>query len=59
MGEDLEMPNMKINKKLRQTVLNNKKSWDTLTHKSPSNIPTVKNNKIHESAGKKDFMNFV
>lgn len=54
MGEDFEMPSMRTNQRLRQTVLNSKKSWDTLTHKSPSNLNKKK--KICESAGNKDFM---
>lgn len=57
MGEDLEWPSMRTNLKLRQTLLNDKKSWDTLTHKSPAN--NNKNNKIHESAGKKDFKSII
>jgi hypothetical protein len=56
LGEDFEMPSIRTNQKLRQTFTN-KKSWDTLTYKSPNNIN--KKRKIHESAGKKDFSNIL
>jgi hypothetical protein len=50
------MPSIRTNQRLRQTFTN-KKSWDTLTYKNPNNIN--KKRKIHESAGKKDFLNIV
>ena len=31
------MPNMKTNQRLRQTIFTDKRSWDTLTTKSPAN----------------------
>jgi hypothetical protein len=55
MGEDFEMPSIRTNQKLRQTVINDKKSWDTLTCKAP----TTNKQKISESAGKNDFMKTI
>lgn len=39
------MPSIRTNQRLRQTVLNNQKSWDTLTCKNAKN--TNKAKKIH------------
>lgn len=47
MGEDFEMPSIRTNQKLRQTVLNSQKSWDTMTYKSPGNSNKNKNKKVH------------
>lgn len=51
------MPSIRTNQKLRQTVLNTQKSWDTFTNRSPPNINKKMN--VHESAGNKGFANLV
>lgn len=52
------MPSIRTNQKLRQSFVNNKSSWDTLTHKAqPSN--NKKEAKVYESAGKKDWIHII
>lgn len=55
MGEDFQMPSIRTDQKLRQTVINNKKSWDTLTHKAPAS----NKKKVCESAGNTDFKKII
>ena len=55
MGDDYEMPNLKTNQRLRQTIFTDKKPWDTFTTRSP----TKRGNKIHESAGQRDFNRII
>ena len=55
MGDDYEMPNLKTNQRLRQTIFTDKKPWDTFTTRSP----TKRANKIHESAGQRDFKRMI
>lgn len=54
MGEDFEMPSVRTNQKLRQTLVNSKHSWDMLTYKT-----NTKANNFHESAGAKNFKTII
>ena len=55
MGEDYEMPSIKTNQRLRQTIYTDKNQWDTMTARSPQK----KKKNIHESAGNKVFNRII